>query len=163
RFNTMSVLSVIESVGGIAGRIIDRVLPEKMKDAERADAILKISQMIDERDNTLINAQRDIIVAELEQGDKFTKRARPTIVYTGLAVMIFNYALIPFISRCVEWYVIAQGGDITIFASLTMINMPDAFWYSWSGVVGVYAVGRTAEKRGARGKLISWITGKDNK
>lgn len=160
----MSILSIIETVGSIAGKIVDRIVPEKMKDADRAKAILDISAMIDERDNTLVMAQRDIIIAELEQGDTFTKRARPTIVYTGLAVMVFNYALIPFINRCFEWYILSQGGDLTVFANLTPINMPDVFWYSWSGVVGVYAVGRTAEKRGARGKLISWITGnKDSK
>lgn len=159
----MSMLDVIESVGSIAGKIFDRIVPEKMEEKDRAKAILDISAMIDKRDNTLVNAQRDIIVAELQQGDKFTKRARPMVVYTGLAVIVFNHALIPFINRCVEWYVLSQGGDLSAFAALTPINMPSVFWYSWSGVVSVYTVGRTAEKRGARGKLISWITGKDDK
>ena len=108
----MSILGVVEGVASIAGKIIDRFAPEKMKDADRAKAVLDISAMIDERDNTLVNAQRDVIVAELEQGDKFTKRARPMIVYTGLAVLVFNHALVPFINRCVEWYVLAQGGDL---------------------------------------------------
>jgi len=159
----MSILSVIESVGGIAGRIIDRVVPEKMKEQDRAQAILDISAMLDERDNMLVNAQRDIIVAELEQGDKFTKRARPMIVYTGLAVLAFNHALLPFINRIIEWYMILNERSLNAFTELTAIEMPAEFWYVWGGVCSVYAVGRTAEKRGARGKLISWITGKDGK
>ena len=157
----MSVLGIVEGVAAVAGKILDRIAPEKMKDAERAAAVLEISKMIDERDNTLVTAQRDIIVAELEQGDTFTKRARPMVVYVGLGAIVFNHALVPFINRCVEWYVLSQGGDLTVFAMLTTMNLPDTFWYAWRGVVGVYAVGRTAEKRGARGKLINWITGKD--
>lgn len=157
----MSVLRIAEGVASIAGKILDRFAPTQMPEADRAKAVLGISAMIDERDATLVTAQRDIIVAELEQGDKFTKRARPMIVYTGLVVLVFNHALVPFINRCVEWYVLSQGGDLSAFAALTPMNLPSEFWYAWSGVVGVYAVGRTAEKRGARGKLINWITGKD--
>lgn len=156
----MNVLGIVESVTNIAGSILDRFAPKKMEEAERAKAVLDISAMIDARDNTLVKAQRDIIVAELEQGDTFTKRARPMIIYTGLAVMVFNHALIPFINRCIEWYMLTTGKSIEAFADLTPIDMPAEFWYVWGGVCSVYAVGRTAEKRGARSKLINWITGK---
>lgn len=85
-----------------------------------------------------LGVRERIMVAELTQDDKYTKRARPTIVYVGLLAMIVDgVQAIPFI-------------------------MPEMFWDGWMVAVSVWAVGRTAEKIGAAGKLgdiASMITG----
>jgi len=89
-----------------------------------------------------LGVRERIMVAELTQDDKFTKRARPMIIYAGLLAMI------------------ADGIQAVPFV------MPDMFWDGWMVAVGIYAIGRSAEKFGAGGKLgdvASAITGKKRK
>ena len=77
-------------------------------------------------------AAADIIVAEVQQDDKYTKRARPTVIYVGLVIIIWAYVMVPLLNQL--W-------------SLHINNcIPEFFWWSWSCVVGVYAGGRSFEK-----------------
>lgn len=82
-----------------------------------------------------VEAKRDVMVEELKQDDKYTKRARPTVVYAGLVILFINHVLLP-------W--------ITFFTGSTLpnINLPAEFWLAWGGVCGVYAFSRSTEKRG---------------
>ena len=155
----MNVLGVIETAGNLALGIVDRILPKKLDPSERAEAVLKIQELIEKRDDGLISAQRDVIVAELAQGDNFTKRARPTIVYVGLFAVTFNHVFVPFVNRVMEWIILMKGELLEGFQGLTPVDLPAEFWYVWAGVCSVYAVGRTAEKKGVRNKIVSWITG----
>lgn len=89
-----------------------------------------------------LGVRERIMVAELTQDDKYTKRARPSIVYVGLLAMIVD------------------GIDAIAF------TMPEMFWDGWMIAVGIWAVGRTAEKIGMSGKLgniASAITGNKRK
>lgn len=155
----LPLLDVIGSAAKFAADIVDRFWPKKMDEAERTRATLEIQRMLEARDNTLVTASKEIMVAELQQADNFTKRARPSIIYIGLAAIIFNHVLVPFVNRIIEWIIILKGEGLAEMAHLSPINLPSEFWYVWGGVCSVYALGRTAEKRGARGALISWITG----
>ena len=153
------VLDILKTAVGFASNVVDKIWPDKLDEDERAKAVLELQTMIEARDATLIAAQRDVIVAELEQGDKFTKRARPMIVYVGLFAVVFNHVLIPFINRIAEWIALAKGTSLEAFGGLSPIDLPPDFWYVWGGVCSVYALGRTAEKKGVRNKLVGWITG----
>ena len=156
----MGLLDVIGTATGFAKDIVDRVWPKKLGEDERARAVLEIETMIEERDKSLIDASRDIMVAELRQGDTYTKRARPTIVYVGLGAILFNHVLIPFINRVIEWVMIFRTENLPeTFSRLTPLDLPSEFWYVWAGVCSVYSLGRTAEKKGARHALIGWMTG----
>ncbi len=73
------------------------------------------------------------IEAEMAQGDKFTKRARPSLVYSGL-IMFF----LEFFIRAI---LIMRGMDMPE-GTIT----PEPFIYGWSGAVSVWMVGRSAEK-----------------
>ena len=89
-----------------------------------------------------LGVRERIMVAELTQDDKFTKRARPSIVYVGLLAMIVD------------------GIEAIAF------TMPEMFWEGWMIAVGIWAVGRTAEKIGTAGRLgniASLITGNKKK
>lgn len=152
-------MGIIGAIAGLAEKIVDRVIPDKLDGPERATAILEIQKMIQDHDTAVTDAQRDVIVAELNQGDKFTKRARPMIVYIGLFAIVFNYILLPFINRIVEWYQLLHGSNLEAFGNITPIIMPPEFWYAWTGVCSVYAVGRSMEKRGAHNAIVGYITG----
>jgi len=150
---------IIGGVGDLAKSIVDRVWPKKMNEEEKAAAVQQIEAMITARDAEVIKASRDVMVAELEQGDTFTKRARPSIIYIGLGAVVFNHVLIPFINRIMEWITLLGDKSLESFAALTPIDLPPEFWYTWAGVCSVYALGRTAEKRGSRSQVLGWITG----
>lgn len=111
----MSILSTIFGGGvGEAVKSIGTVLDETMLSNEEKATI-----------------QKEIILAELAQDDRYTKRMRPTIGYAGLVIIFWNYGIAPHFG-------------------LNIIEFPEAFWWAWGGVVGVYAVGRSMEKMGVK-------------
>ncbi len=83
------------------------------------------------------------MVAELGQGDAYTKRARPTIVYAGLAFIFLVHVCLPMAG----WVAVVAAGSP--LPQTPPLSLPSEFWWAWTGVCGLYAVGRTMEKRGA--------------
>ena len=139
-------LTGIGSVADFASTLVQRFFPPKMTDAEKAQAQIQIQKMLQKRDNALIEAQKSIIVSEMQQGDKFTKRARPTLVYAGLFFISLVHVVFPIIA-----YITKE--------KLPGLSLPAEFWWAWTGVCGVWIVGRSAEKRGMTNKMVSIITG----
>ncbi len=147
----MSILSALS--GGLldgAANIISKFVEDPN---EAAAAKLEIKKMvaaqIEEKENTLrttIQARERIIVAELKQSDTYTKRARPTVVYFGLALIAFNYCVVPL---------------VTVFTSigLTVLQLPTEFWVAWGGIVSTWTIGRSAERIGVKNKAVKSITG----
>ena len=143
------------------GKLIQNILPEvtglidnlHTSGEEKSEAKLKLQRLLMEKDAMIeetareeMRLQKATITAELQQGDLFTKRARPTVVYTGLVVMAINYCLAPIVF-------------IILNRPLVQIEMPAEFWMAWSGVVSIWSIGRSAERRGAQNKAINVITG----
>ena len=143
------------------GKLVQSILPEvtglidtlHTSGEEKAEAKLKLQRLLMEKDSMIeetareeMRLQKATITAELQQGDLFTKRARPTVVYTGLVVMAINYCLAPIVF-------------IILDRPLVQIEMPAEFWMAWSGVVSIWSIGRSAERRGAQGKALNVITG----
>ena len=139
-------LTGLGSVADFAGDLVKRFFPPKMTDAEKAQAQVQLQEMIEKRDASLIDAQKSIIVSEMQQADNYTKRARPTLVYAGLLFILLVHVLFPIIAFFTE-------------KAVPTLTLPTEFWWAWSGVCGVWVIGRSAEKRGAAGKVINMITG----
>lgn len=135
-------------VADFAKNILNRFWPEKMDEADRIRAEHELTQLLQERENRLVSAQRDIIVAELQQSDRYTKRARPTIMYAGLFFVLLNYVVVPIVNRVFEWWLIAEGRPILDVYALSPMALPENFWWVWGGVCGLYVLGRSAEKGG---------------
>jgi hypothetical protein len=132
--------SVVEKVGDIADKF-------HLSGEEKNEFKLQLETLLQKRDaeveetiRTELGAKERVMVAELQSGDNFTRRARPLVVYVGLAAIVFNYCIAPFI----------QGKPL---------DLPQEFWISWGGIVATWSIGRSAEKRGTRSKLTSAITG----
>ena len=133
---------ILDGIGGI----IDGVTTT---DEERAAAKLKIQQLVatqnSEAEQTFrreLEAKERILVAELQQSDGYTKRARPSIVYSGLLIALGS-AVAKFL-----------GSDVD---PSTLV--PVEFWYAWGGVTGTWVVGRSMEKRGASNGFTKKVTG----
>jgi hypothetical protein len=142
-------LTGIGSIADFAKSIVDRFFPPDMPPAEKAAKELELQTLLQTRENIVTAAQKDVMVAEMQQGDLFTKRARPTIVYAGLAFIFLVHVFLPLAS-------FFKGVPITDFPSLTL---PEEFWWTWGGVCGVWIMGRTMERKGLTNTVISSITG----
>lgn len=136
---------LLEGVGGI----IDKF---KLPPEEKAKVKLAVEQLAHEKFMALqsevaaeLQAKERIVVAELQQGDNYTKRARPTIIYTGLGIIFANW---------IAGVITALG-----WPEVTLPSLPVEFWWTWGGVTGTYAVGRSAEKSGFNNKFTRLATG----
>ncbi len=146
-------LTGLGSVGDFAKGLLNRFWPEKMSEEDQAVAHLKLTQALEARESALLGTQKSIIVAEMQQADLFTKRARPSIVYFGLAAIGLVHVLLPMIA----WIVLMWTGQT--LDNMPEIELPSQFWMTWGGVCSIWIIGRSAEKRGITGKAVSMITG----
>lgn len=120
---------------------------------EKDDAALRVSQLLyqqfaqlEETFRAQLKAKERIIVAELQQGDNFTKRMRPTIGYVGLGAIVLNHVVIPLV-------------QLLMGKPIEPIMLPTEFWVAWGGYVATYSLGRSVEKRGTGGKIQELVTG----
>jgi len=151
----MSFMSTIGNLlsGGLLGTVTDIADKFIESDDEKSAFKLQMEEVLQKRDSEIeqtirseLKAKENIIVAEMTQGDNYTKRARPTVIYFGLAVIFFNYCFIPAIQMF-------NGSVINPFM------LPTEFWVAWGGTMSVYSVGRSMEKRGKRNKFTKAAVG----
>lgn len=136
----------IGSVVNAAGSIIDKISGD---DAQKQEAKLELEKLLqadrmklqDSLQQELQSKER-VLVAELNQGDNFTKRARPTIVYAGLVFIFLNYVVFPL-----------------FMPDHASLQLPTEFWAAWGGICATWSIGRTFEKSGVKNKITSAITG----
>ncbi len=141
------------SVGTLVGQVGGIVDKFHLSGEEKQRFKLELEALLQKRDSEIeetiraeIQAKERVLVAELTQGDSYTKRARPTVVYAGLVFIFLNYCIIPAIQSL-------AGVTVKPF------ELPIEFWVGWSGIVTTWVIGRSVEKRGARGRMTSVITG----
>jgi hypothetical protein len=145
--------SLAEKIGGVVDRFV------QTKD-EKAAVMLEIEKLAQQSASELeetmraeLGAKERVMIAELNQGDTYTKRARPTVVYFGLGVIAFNYSFTPVMTWIMSNF---SSGTLT---PLPAMELPVGFWAAWGGVVGTWSVGRTMERRGSNNNLVQMITG----
>ena len=95
------------------------------------------------------DSSTQVILKELSQSDLYTRRARPTVVYAGLLFIFAVHVLYPILFLLIH----------PDAKAVVEINLPEGFWWAWSGVTSVWAVGRTYEKVNGVSKLSSPVTG----
>jgi len=155
-----AIIGAITSPGGLVkdiASVVDRFITtpdEKRRFAEKsvefevaaAQLVLARDLEIEETMQAEIKAKQAIIVAEMQSGDVFTKRARPMMAYAGMALIVLNYGILPWVAR---------------FSGVpaTPVPLPVEFWGAWGTVVSVWQVGRSLERRGAQNKVVKAITG----
>jgi hypothetical protein len=151
----MSLISRV--IGSASGGLLDSIsnLADELftSDDERNTFKLQMQQLMQQRDSEIeqslraeLQAKERIMVAEMTQGDNYTKRARPTVVYAGLFIIFFNYCLVPALQA-------AFSVTVEPFA------LPTEFWAAWGGCVGIWSIGRSVEKTGVSNKATQAITG----
>jgi len=133
-------MGIFDFLGDIIKPITDLIDNLNTSDEEKLTLKNKLVQIQNEAqtklleyESSVVKAKSDIMVAELKQDDNYTKRARPTVIYAGLVILLINNVILP-------WITYFNG------MSIPSIVLPDAFWFAWGGIAGVYAFGRTKEK-----------------
>jgi len=151
----MSILAKLftggaSSLVSAVGDIVDDVVTTK---EEKERIKLRFQQILNEREieadknyRAELQSRAEIIKAEMAQGDSYTKRARPSVIYAGLGFIFLVHVFLPSYAFFAE----RPTPDLTL---------PTEFWAAWATVVSVYAAGRSAEKRGAKDKITKMITG----
>ncbi|MFA8298868.1 MAG: 3TM-type holin [Hyphomicrobiales bacterium] len=94
-----------------------------------------------------IDSKKELMLEELKQEDKYTKRARPTVIYMGLIFIfleLIGLRLVIFDSLDVDPKIIESSNNIF-----------EWFMTAWASVIGIYSIGRTVEKKGLP---IKWRT-----
>ncbi len=137
------------SVFSFAESVIGKIWPPKADPNEKLRAQAVLAKLVEERENSIVAAKKDIIVAEMQQGDAFTKRARPMIVYSGLFFIFLVHVALPFIA-------------FFSHREMPSLVLPEQFWWAWGGVCSIWVIGRSAEKAkvgGQIGKIAGLITG----
>ena len=141
-----SVGEIIESIGNTVDEF-------NLSGEEKRKLKMEMQKIIQQRESEIeatirqeLSSKEKILVAELQQGDSYTKRARPTVVYAGLVFIFFNYILVP----------VAQS---LFGAEVAPFPLPGYFWGAWGGIVGTWTIGRSFEKRGASSKFSRTVTG----
>ena len=164
-------VSGLGSAFDFAKGIMDRFWPKQATETEKLEALSEIAPLIQDRDDSVVNAKRDIIVSELNQQDKFTKRARPSVVYMGLLFIGLVHVLFPIVIKIITICLYMGSSAEAIKAleaspkaleqlnSMTQLSLPGEFWAAWSTVVGIWSIGRSFEKNGIANKVVSMITG----
>ena len=103
-----------------------------------------------------LDLKTQVMVAELQQEDLYTKRTRPKIARVGLWVIVFNYCAIPTLQLVVSFFSDYEV-DIQPFA------LPGFFWAAWGGIVAVYGVGKSLENFGMNNQITQLMTGNKKK
>ena len=133
----MDIMGILGTIISPVTNMIDQFVTsdEERLEAKNQLEVIKNKALSDIMDyeKTVIDKKAEIMVAELQQGDNYTKRARPTIVYGGLLILVINNVILPWITHF-------TGNAPPV------INIPAEFWYVWGGVTGVYAFKRSDEK-----------------
>jgi len=139
--------------GGIVSGIGDTVDKFVLTGEEKEKFKIQMEELLQKRDSEMeqtirseLGAKERVLVAELSQGDNFTKRARPTVVYMGLFFIFLQTILLPFIKGIAGW-------------TFEIPPLPDGFWAGWSGIVATWAIGRSFEKVGVQNSMTRAITG----
>ncbi len=167
-------MSIINDVlSSSAGNFIDKTSAAIKRfvttDKDRLELQNEMESLLQQRDAEIeqtiraeLGAKERALVAELQQGDSYTKRARPTVVYAGLLFIAINHVLFPMAARLLTLFAgeSISAEDITMLTA--PIDLPYEFWAAWGGICSVWVLGRSAEKRGVRNRLVSAITGTKN-
>lgn len=154
-------ISGVGEVANLVGGIFNRFFPKEATHAERNALESALISEIENRDT----AKSNIIMAEMNQKDKYTKRARPTVVYAGLVFIAINYVIFPMIGRIVAFSIEDAIRAKAMVEMVKPLELPTQFWIAWGGIVSTWSLGRSYEKKHGVdastniGKIASLITG----
>jgi hypothetical protein len=84
-------LALIEPITQLAGKLIDRIFPDKLAQAaDRAKAEFEMTRLLQDGSLKQIEVQMSAILAEAQSSDPWTSRARPTFLYVMYIMILMG-------------------------------------------------------------------------
>ena len=106
------------------------LISEYVVDKDKANELnAKIDAMENTLESKIVDGKTKVMLAELNQDDLYTKRARPTIVYVGLGIAVFN-SIMMWVATLLD-------------KGLPGLEVMGAFWAAWGSAVGIYGYQRS--------------------
>lgn len=159
---------VIDKVGGTLDKFHLSGEEKQAFQLELQQALMQRESEIEQTIRKNLEAKERILVAELQQGDSYTKRARPTVVYFGLIMIALNYFLLPAamvlsgnadqLQQC-NTTTQPDGTETESCERQTLFPLPEEFWVAWGGIVATWAIGRSFEKTNSSNRFSRVVTG----
>jgi hypothetical protein len=132
----MMTWQTIPIVGKVLSAVLDLV-DQGVRDKDKADALkTDLTKAFEAGDlsrfRTLIEAQSQIVLGEIQGGSWLQRNWRPILMLTVVAIIANNYILHPYLSLFIDRAVI--------------LELPEKLYNLMTVGVGGYIVGRSAEK-----------------
>lgn len=125
----MALAALIPVLGGIVGKVIDNLFPDKEKAAE---AKLQAMALIQTEGLKELDAASQIIVAEAKSESWLARNWRPITMMVFVSVIANNYILLPY------------AGVLGL--PIVPLELPGDVWGIIQLGLGGYVIGRSAEK-----------------
>lgn len=147
---------LIRGVGEIVNRQSEAHLGKKELALEIEKLISKRLHQIGELATREIESREKVMLSELGQDDRLTKRMRPLLAGSGVVMA--------FLEGCFKLSLFLTGtitiGDLGVTTDPLLI--PAIYWQGWIAVASVWGVSRGIEKvkaTGRIGEVAQWVTG----
>jgi hypothetical protein len=123
---------LIGPITSLISNVLDRVLPERMSEAERAKIQAQIVSELIKADWNTIEKQAQVILAEAQGQSWLQRNWRPILMLTIVAIVANNYLIYPYLSL--------------FTTKVIILELPEKLWNLMTIGVGGYIAGRSAEK-----------------
>jgi hypothetical protein len=129
--------SIQDIIGGnlldAVSKIIDQFHASPEQKAQLQLAIQQNADAVKQAENDYNAKLNDIAGQNIRteaSGGPYERNARPSVIWIGLGVIVWNYCVRPFFHS----------------ATLTPVDIPSFFWETWGIICTGYVFNRTAEK-----------------
>lgn len=134
--------SIQDIIGGTLIDSVSKIISQfKLSPEDKANLQLQLQQNSDafaaaenDYDAKLNDIAGQNIRTEEASGDKYTARARPSVIWVGLFAIVWNY--------CGPMQLINHF----MHAGAAPIDLPASFWEAWTAISLGYVFNRTADK-----------------
>lgn len=135
----MDLLGVGEGLIGIGGKLIDRLIPDPDAKAKARLELLRLQQSGELEE---LKISLSAIIAETQSTDPWTRRARPTFMYTFYFLLVALVVVAPVIGAF-------SPERMTMFFTNVKLGfeaIPEALWWTFSAGYLGYSGARAFEK-----------------
>ena len=139
------VSETVSAVGNVIAKVKDSHMSKREAELEVQSILAQADVRKHQEYVAELETQKSVMVEELRQTDVYTKRTRPLLLRRGFYL-------------CAADMVATK--IMMAFSIPTTFSEPEKLMFQlWGGLLGVYIIGRTAEKSGVGGKVVDLITG----
>ncbi len=110
-----------------------------------AEKGIKLAESLTTDKDALNEIKKEIILSEINSDSKFLKNARPSVIYFGIVVILFELLGIRF--YLLNFFLDTENYKQALNSSENILQF---FLVTWGSISTAYVVGRSNEKKNAK-------------